>query len=114
MGKINSKAKGKRFELAVAHLFKEHGYDANRTAQFRGNTGQAPDVENVPGLHLEAKHQEQFRIYDWMAQAIRDSEAEGKGNLPTVIFKKNNADVLVTMRFEDWIQLYKEWEAGRE
>ena len=38
MGKINSKAKGKRGELEVVHKFKEHGFDCNRTAQFKGNT----------------------------------------------------------------------------
>ena len=27
--------------------------------------------------------------------------------------KKNNADWLITMRAEDWFQLYREWEAGR-
>lgn len=109
MGRM-SKNKGARFERIVAHLFKDEGYDASRTAQYRGNTGDAGDVEGPPGLHIEAKHQEQFRIYDWMAQSIHDATEEGKGNLPIVIFKKNHHDVLVTMRFEDWIQLYREWE----
>ena len=49
-----------------------------------------------------------------MAQAVRDSEASGKGNLPTVFFRKNNAETLVTMRLDDWIQLYREWDAGNE
>ena len=39
MGKINSKAKGKRGELYVVNKFKDRGYQCNRTAQFKGNTG---------------------------------------------------------------------------
>lgn len=106
----NSKDKGKRFERTVAGLFKDYGYDAKRTAQYCGNTGDAADVDGVPYLHLECKHQEQFRIYDWMAQAVHDSQKSG--NIPTVIFKKNNHEVLVTLRFDDFMKLYKEYEAS--
>ena len=54
-----------------------------------------------------------MRLYDWMAQAIRDAQAGGN-NLPAVFHKKNNADILVTMRLEDWMNLYREWEAGQD
>ena len=113
MGKA-SRDKGKRFERALASRFREYGYDARRTAQYCGNTGDASDVVGLPGIHVEAKHVEAMRLYEWMAQAIRDAEAGGKGNLPAVFHKKNNADILVTMRFEDWMNLYSEWEAGHE
>jgi hypothetical protein len=29
-----------------------------------------------------------------------------------VFHKKNNAEILVTMRLEDWMCLYREFEAG--
>jgi hypothetical protein len=29
-----------------------------------------------------------------------------------VFHKKNNAEILVTMELDDWINLYREWEAG--
>lgn len=106
----NSKQKGSRFERTVAGMFREYGYDARRTAQYCGNTGDAADVDGVPFLHLECKHQEQFRIYEWMAQAVRDSQKSG--NIPTVIFKKNNHEVLVTLRFDDFMKLYREYEAS--
>lgn len=105
-----SRDKGKRFELSLAHLFEEHGYDAHRSAQFCGKTGQAADVIGVPGIHVEAKFQERMMLYDWMAQAVRDSEAQGKGNLPTVFHKQSRKDLLVTMRFEDWMKLFKAWD----
>ena len=111
--KINSKQKGARFERLLASKFREHGYsDARRTAQYCGNTGDASDVVGLPGIHVEAKHSEKMELYKWMSQAKRDAEAGGGDNLPTVFHKKNNADILVTMRIEDWFNLYREWEAG--
>ena len=109
---INSKQKGARFERKLASLFREYGYtDARRTAQYCGNTGDASDVVGLPRIHIEAKHQEKMELYKWMEQAKRD--AEGSGGIPTVFHKKNNADILVTMRFEDWMQLYREWDASQ-
>ena len=111
--KINSKQKGARFERTLARIFRDYGYsDSRRTAQYCGNTGDASDVVGLPGIHVEAKHAEAMRLYDWMAQAKHDAEAGGKGNLPAVFHKKNNAAILVTMELDDWINLYREWEAG--
>lgn len=111
---VNSKQKGARFERTLAKIFRtQYGYgEARRTAQYCGNTGDASDVVGLPGLHIEAKHQETMRLYDWMAQAIRDAEAGGDKRLPAVFHKKNNADILVTMRLEDFMVIYREWEAG--
>ena len=66
----------------------------------------------LPGIHVEAKHVEQMRLYEWMAQAKRDAEAGGKNALPAVFHKKNNAEILVTMTLDDWMNLYREFEAG--
>ena len=110
MGKIDSRQKGARFERQLAGMFRNYGYQARRTAQYCGNTGDASDVVGLPGIHVEAKHVEQMRLYEWMEQAERDSK--GTGQLPAVFHKKNHAEVLVTMRLDDWIQLYREWEAG--
>lgn len=113
MGKINSKDKGARFERQLAGMFRNYGYtDARRTAQYCGNTGEASDVVGLPGIHVEAKHQEKMRLYDWMDQAKRDSS--GRDEKPVVFHKKNNAEVLVTLRFDDFMEIYREWETGRE
>lgn len=112
MAKINSKQKGARFERTLAGLFRDYGYaDARRTAQYCGNTGDASDVVGLPGIHIEAKHQEQMKLYDWMDQAKRDSE--GTGNLPVVFHKKNNHEILVSMPLYVFMELYREWEAGQ-
>ena len=109
---INSKNKGARFERELAAKFREYGYDARRTAQYCGNTGDASDVVGLPGIHIEAKHQEKMCLYDWMAQAKRDAKAGGRNVLPAVFHKKNYAEVLVTMEFDDFMKLYCEYEAG--
>ena len=108
---INSKQKGARFERHLASLFRDYGYDARRTAQYCGNTGDASDVVGLPGIHIEAKHQETMQLYKWMDQAKRD--AKNTGNLPVVFHKKNNADILVTMGFDDFMEIYKEYEASQ-
>lgn len=108
MGKMQ-RDKGARFERALASKLREYGYNARRTAQYCGKSGDASDVIGLPGLHIEAKHAERMTLYDWMAQAKRDAEASGKGNLPAVFHKKNNAEILVTLQLDSFMQLYKEW-----
>ena len=103
---MNSHAKGKRFELEIAAKLREMGYEARRTQQYSGKTEEASDVVGLNGIHIECKHQEQMRLYDWMAQAERDA----KDTLPAVFHKQNRKPILVTMKFEDWMKLYEEYE----
>lgn len=110
-----SRRKGKVGEREWARICREEGYDAaKRTAQFRGNTGAAGDVEGLPGIHQEVKRVEHLNLVDAIEQSIHDAEAEGKGNLPIVAHRKNRCGWLVTMRAEDWFKLYREWEAGMD
>lgn len=109
-----SREKGKRGERAFCQFCKENGYDnVHRTAQFRGNTGAAGDVEGLPGIHVEVKNVERLNVRNALEQSIRDAKASGKGEKAMVAHKQNNAPWLVTMLAEDWIELYREWEAGR-
>ena len=110
---INSREKGAGFERAVARMFREYGYEAHRTAQHKGNTGDAADVEgNYYGIHIEAEAYKRIAVYNWMARAVRDAGAEGKGNKPVVIMKENYGEPLVLMRFPDWVEFYREWESS--
>ena len=99
----NSKDKGKRFEREIANYLKEHGYDARRSAQYCGNTGDAADVVGLPGFHIECKHQEKMHLYDWMEQAVRDSAKSG--DTPIVIHKQNRKETLVTIRLDDFMNI---------
>lgn len=106
---INSKQKGARAERALAKVLRDYGYETRRTAQYCGNTGDASDVVGLPNIHIECKHQEKMRLYDWMAQAIHDAK---DGLIPAVFHKKNNADWLVTLRLKDFMKIYKESDYG--
>ncbi len=107
---VNSKQKGARFERQLAGHIRDYGYKARRGQQYCGANGDA-DVVGLPGIHIEAKHCEKMKLYDWMAQAKSDAS---KNELPAVFHKKNNAEILVTMTFDNWMQIYREYEAGRQ
>lgn len=112
---INSKAKGKKGELELAKKLKEYGYDTRRSVQYCGKAeeGQA-DIVGLPGIHIECKRVEKLNIYDAVNQAVDDS---GKNDLPygydlpTVFHRKNKCEWLVTMTLDDWIQIYRIYEA---
>lgn len=107
---VNSREKGKVYERHVAGLFKAHGYEARRGQQYSGANGDA-DVIGVPYIHIECKAVERLNLYDAMAQAKHDARA---GEIPVVIHKKNYCADLVTMEYEQWIELYKAYELYKE
>ncbi len=103
-----AREKGKRGEREVAKLFKDAGFaDAKRTAQFCGKTGDAADVDGVPGLHIEVKRVEREAVRKWMDQAARDAEVGGQGNIPVVVHRKSGDEWLVTLKFEDFLEIMK-------
>lgn len=105
---INSRQKGARGERELAKVLKAYGYDCRRGQQYCGANGDA-DVVGLPSIHIECKRVEKLNLYDAMAQ----SKAEAKENeMPVVMHRKNNCDWLVTMRLEDWIEIYKECNAA--
>jgi len=106
---LNSRAKGVRGELAVAHMFQEWGYDAERGAQHDGLSGHA-DVVGVPYIWIEAKWDEKLDIPAAMAQADRDSDAymarTNEGVVPVVIRKTSRKPWMVTMHLDDLVGMY--------
>lgn len=104
---VNSREKGARFERKLAAILTDYGFPSRRGQQYCGANGDA-DVVGLPGIHIEAKHQERLNIHEWIKQAVRD--AKGK-ELPAVFHKKNGEDILVTMRLKDWITIYREYHA---
>ena len=105
---MNSKLKGGRGEREFASLCRDEGYDAQRGQQFQGGID-SPDVKGLPGVHVEVKRTERLNIHEAMAQSIRDSDGQA---IPIVAHRRNRDKWLITMRAEDWFQLYREWEAG--
>ena len=107
---MNSRRKGKEGELSLARKLREYGYDCRRSVQYCGANGDA-DVVGLPGIHIECKRVERLNLTDAMHQALRDSRP---GELPAVFHRRNSEPWLVTMPLENWIEIYREWEAGGE
>lgn len=103
---MNSRQKGKRGELELAHILKTYGYEARRGQQYCGANGDA-DVIGLPGVHIEVKRTERFKLYDAMEQAERDARED---EIPAVFTRKNNKNWLVCMRLEDFMGMYREAE----
>lgn len=107
---MKSKRKGASYEREVAKDLKYYGYDARRTAQYCGNTGDASDVVGLPNLHIECKRYANRGFdYDWIEQAVRDKKDD---EIPVVIHRTDNQKSVVTLYLEDFITIYREYEAG--
>ena len=102
---VNSKRKGAAGERELAKKLNEYGFSTRRSVQYNGKAddGKA-DLVNLPGIHIECKRVERLNVSDAMAQAVNDA----KGEMPTVFHRKNREGWLVTMRLDDWMELYKE------
>ena len=100
---MNSRQKGKRGELEAAAAFRAAGYEARRGQQFKG-TADSPDVICSVPFHVEVKLRENLNLHRAIDQAV----LEAPGNkTPVVYHRKNRTLPLVTMRFDDWIELVK-------
>ena len=101
---INSRRKGARGELELAnHLKEKFGWEARRTQQYAGLSGDASDVviSQMPSLHVEVKRVQHLNLTAAMAQAIRDCH----GKTPTVWHRKDRGQWMVTLRLEDLISI---------
>ena len=83
---MNSRQKGKRGELDLAKALRDAGYQTRRGQQYSG-TETSADVVGLPGIHIECKRVETFRLYDALEQAKRDTGESG--DLPAVFHRKN-------------------------
>lgn len=107
---VNSKRKGKDGELDLASKLREHGYDVRRSVQYNGKEedGQA-DLLGLPGIHIECKRTERLNLYEAVDQAKRDSK--GKNQIPVVFHRRNKCQWLAIMPLDDFMKIYREWEA---
>ena len=106
----NSRQKGARGERELASILRSYGFDARRGQQYCGANGDA-DVIGLPGIHIECKRVQRLNIENAMAQAKADAKVTEK---PSVFHRKDNCEWLVTMRLDDWIEMYSEWMPEEE
>lgn len=100
---VNSKRKGAEGEREFAKLCREKGYDCRRGQQYNGIGGD--DVVGLPGIHIEVKRVEKLNIHNAMEQSVRDS----KGNVPIVAHRRAREGWLITMKAEDWFNMFQKW-----
>lgn len=106
---INSKRKGATGERELAKKLREYGYtNARRSQQYCGVNGDADIVEALPNIHIECKRVERLNLYDAMEQSKSDAK---ENELPAVFHRKNRSKWLVTMELDDFMKIYKEYEA---
>lgn len=98
----NSRRKGVEGERELAGKLREYGYDSRRGQQYCGVNGDA-DVVGLPGIHIECKRVEKLNLYDAMAQSCVDARSD---EIPAVFHRKNNCGWLVTLKLDDFMQLY--------
>ena len=73
----------------------------------------------LPGLHIECKRVERLQLSEAVKQAVRDSGIEAGGSdrerrLPAVFHRRDREGWLVTMRLDEFIEIYREWESSME
>lgn len=106
---INSRQKGKRGELELASILRELGFqNVRRSQQYAGMHGDA-DLVGLEKIHVEVKRNEHLNVQDAVDQSVRDAR---EGELPAVFHRKNDCPWLVTMKLEDWVEIYKEFING--
>lgn len=100
----SSQRKGAEGEQELAALLREYGYPVERGGSL--SFGEVPDLTGLPGVHIEVKRVERLNVPEAMIQAVRDSERFHDG-APTLFHRRNRQPWLVTMRLDDWMNLYK-------
>ena len=99
-----SQRKGADGERELAELLREYGYDIQRGGSL--SFGEVPDLMGLPGIHVEVKRVERLNVGDAMGQSIRDAERFHDG-APALFHRRNRKPWLVTMRLEDWMEIYR-------
>ena len=99
---MNSRQKGARGERELARKLREYGYDTRRGQQYSGANGDA-DVVGLPGIHIECKRVERLNLYDAISQSRHDAR---QGEIPLVMHRKDNCEWLVTLRLDDFMEIY--------
>lgn len=100
-----SRNKGAGAERELASLIRDnYGYPVHRGKVFYCES----DLVGLTGIHPEVKRVERLNVHGAMNQAITEADKR-KDGLPTVFHRRDRGGWLVTMRLEDWIDLYGAW-----
>lgn len=101
----SSQRKGADGERELASILREYGYVVQRGGSL--SYGSLPDLYGLPGVHIECKRVEHLNVTEAMHQSIRDACRFNDG-FPALFHRKNREPWLVTMRLDDWMELYRD------
>jgi len=100
----SSQRKGADGERELAAVLQEYGYEIERGGSL--SFGEVPDLVGLPGVHIECKRVERLNVPEAMRQAVTDSQ-RFKDGMPALFHRRNRQPWLVTIRLEDFMQLYR-------
>ena len=101
MGRF-SRNKGKRGERELAkELERILGVEARRGVQHCGGPDSPDVIVEIPGIHIECKRTEHFRLYEALEQAIEDAGDK----VPLVIHRSNRRPWVAIVRLDDLPEL---------
>ena len=108
MGRTQQR-KGRGGELELCRILNAAGLPVSPGEPV--SFGGTPDIAGLPGVHIECKRVERLNLRAAMEQAERDADSFGDGS-PAVFHRQNRKPWLVTMKLEDWLELYKRGGVG--
>lgn len=89
----SQREKGKRGEREVAHLWRRHGYWAERTRQSRGDHDPDVRVRGADGeeveVHVEVKRPARCAALGYLDQAAKDAAVSPFPTLPIVFVRRD-------------------------
>ena len=100
----SSQRKGAAGERELAAVLTRYGYEIKRGGSL--SFGEVPDLVGLPGVHIECKRVERLNVPEAMRQAVTDSQ-RFKDGMPALFHRRNRQPWLVTLRLEDFMQLYR-------
>lgn len=101
----DSRRKGAEGELELSRVLRGKGIECHRGyVQFKQS-----DLIGIDDIHVECKRVEKLNIHEAMKQA-RAEAAKRQDGRPTVFHRRNRTEWLVTMRLDDWVEMYKGWK----
>ena len=105
------RSKGNRAEREIIDLLHRFGWTNARRNFQSGGQGGGDIIEGPANVHIEVKHREACRIWDWNAQALAEARPT---DTPAVFYRRNRSPWMVSVPADDYLELLAMREKTRE
>lgn len=103
ISKAGSRRKGAAGELEVIEVLRAHGWPLAHRNFDSGSAGGGDIARGPAGVHLECKRTERAEIWQWIAQALRDTQATT--DIPVVAFRRSHAGWWACLPLDELLSL---------